>query len=311
MSLLKVKPYSKAEYFLKNSKHRWRLFIFLLPAFLYFVIFRYGPMYGILLAFKDYNYGLGIWGSHWVGLKYFLRFFDSYYFGVVIKNTLLINLIQILLFPLPVIFALCLNEIKNERFQKLVQTVTFIPHFIPTVIIVGMLLIFLDPNTGLFNMIISALDGEPQRFMGEPKYFYGVYIISGEWQHLGWNSIIYIAALSTVNTELYDAAHIDGASRFQRMIHINLPTIMPTIATLFILRMGSAMSIGFEKIYLMQNNLNLVNSEVIQTYVYKVGLLQSQFSFSTAIGLFNNVVELLLIIIVNYASRRIFEVDLF
>ena len=311
MSDLAAKIHSKTAYFIKRSKLRWRLYIFILPAFLYFAIFRYGPLYGVQLAFKDYNYGLGIWKSSWVGLKYFQRFFDSYYFGVVIKNTLLINLYQIILFPLPVIFALSLNEIGSLRYKKLVQTVAYIPHFIPAVIIVGMLLIFLDYNNGIVNYFIQALGGSPQRFMGEPKYFYGIYIASGEWQHLGWSSIIYIAALSGVNTELYDSAQIDGASRFQRVIHINLPAILPTVLTLFILRMGSAMSIGFEKIFLMQNNLNKSQSEVIQTYVYKVGLLQSQISFSIAIGLFNNVVELILLLMANFASKRMFEVDLF
>ena len=311
MSLIAAKFRYKAKRFLRLSKLRWRLYIFILPAFLYFAIFRYGPLYGVQLAFKDYNYGLGIWNSPWVGLKYFLRFFDSYYFNVVIKNTLLINLYQILLFPLPVIFALSLNELGNRRYKKLVQTVAYIPHFIPAVIIVGMILIFLDPNNGMVNMFIQALGGAPSRFMGEPKYFYGIYIFSGEWQHLGWSSIIYIAALSGVNTELYDAAHMDGANRFQRVIYINIPAILPTVLTLFILRMGSAMSIGFEKIYLMQNNLNMSHSEVIQTYVYKVGLLQSQISFSVAIGLFNNMVELILLLITNILSKKVFEVNLF
>ena len=310
MSGLAERSRSKIDYFLKRSKLRWRLFIFIIPAFLYFTIFRYGPMYGVQLAFKNFNFGQGIWNSPWIGLKNFTRFFDSFYFFTVMKNTLLINFYQILLFPLPVIFALALNDINNLRYKKLVQTVAYIPHFIPAVILVGMLLIFLDPNTGIVNMIISALGGEPQRFIGEPKYFYGIYIISGEWQHLGWNTIIYLAALSGVNAELYDAAYIDGASRFQRVLHINLPYITPTILTLFILRMESALSVGFEKIYLMQNNLNISQSEVIQTYVYKVGLLQSQYGFSTAIGLFNNVISLLLLLMVNYLSQKVFEVGL-
>jgi len=299
------------KYFLKHSKLRWRLYIFILPALLYFVIFRYGPMYGIQLAFKNYSFGLGIWGSPWVGFQNFMRFFNSFYFVTVIRNTLLINFYQILLFPLPVIFALALNDIDNLRYKKLVQTVAYIPHFIPAVILVGMILIFLDPKTGIINMFIKALGGAPQSFMAEPKYFYGIFIISGEWQNLGWSAIIYLAALAGVNVELYDAAYIDGASRFQRILHINLPTILPTILTLFILRMESVMSVSFEKVYLMQNNLNLMQSEVLQTYVYKVGLLQAQYGLSTAIGLFNNVIALILLLIVNRVSTKIFEVGLF
>lgn len=311
MSSLTERYRMQFKYFIKHAKLRWRLFVFILPAFLYFVIFRYGPMYGIQLAFKNFSFGLGIWGSPWVGFQNFTRFFNSFYFVTVLRNTLLINLYQILLFPLPIIFALALNDIDNPRYKKLVQTVAYIPHFIPAVILVGMLLIFLDPNSGIVNMFIKALGGTPQRFMGEPNYFYGIFIISGEWQNLGWSAIIYLAALAGVNIELYDAAYIDGASRFQRIIHINLPTILPTILTLFILRMESIMSVSFEKIFLMQNNLNLTQSEVIQTYVYKVGLLQTQYGLSTAIGLFNNVISLVLLLIVNYVSSKIFEVGLF
>ena len=267
-------------------------------------------MFGVQIAFKDFMPAEGIWGSQWVGFKHFEIFFKSYQFGRVITNTLRISLYSLVVgFPLPIVFALLLNTIRNMRFKKIVQTITYIPHFISVVVLVGILVQVLNPVTGLYGSIYRLFNGAgyPKNIMASPAAFTHLYVWSGIWQQLGWSSIIYVAALSNVDQELYEAAEIDGASRWKRVLHIDLPSILPTIAILLILRAGSIMSVGFEKVYLMQNNLNLMQSEVISTYVYKVGMAAGggNFSYASAIGLFNSIINCTLLVFVNAVSRKL------
>lgn len=289
----------------KNLLLNWQLYVFLLPAFTYFTIFHYIPMYGVQIAFKDFYANLGIVGSPWIGFEHFERFFNSYYFWRLLKNTIILSAYGLILFPLPIIFALALNELKNGPFKKWSQTLTYAPHFISVVVVVGMLVAFLDPVTGLVNHIVVTLGGEPIRFLTDPDWFRHIYVWSGQWQSLGWGTIIYLAALAGVNPELHEAARVDGATRIQRIIHINIPSIFPTIVVLFILNIGSFMSIGFEKVLLMQNSLNAETSDIIQTFVYQTGLIEGQYSFAAAIGLFDSVINIILLVLVNYLARRV------
>lgn len=271
---------------------------------LYLLVFNYGPLYGIQIAFKDFYANLGIWDSPWVGFKHFERFFDSYYFGRLLKNTLSLSLYNLLLFPLPVIFALMLNELKNEKFKKLNQTLTYAPYFISIVVVVGMMIILLDGQTGLINHILNALGIKSQNFLTDPNWFRHIYVWSGQWQGLGWGTIVYLAALAGVNPELHEAAKIDGASRMQRIVHINIPSIMPTIIVLFILSLGSFMSTGFEKVLLLSNSLNAATSDIIQKYVYEIGLIDGQYSFAAAIGLFESMINVVLIVGANFITKK-------
>lgn len=285
-------------------KINWQLYVLLSPALLYFLIFKYYPMYGVQIAFKDFRAVDGILGSKWVGFKHFQNFFDSYYFWTLIKNTLGINLYALALFPISIIVALSLNELRDGRFKKIAQTITYAPHFISVVVFCGMIIAFLDPETGIVNNVLKWLGFEPIRFMESPAWFKSIYVWSNEWQNLGWGAIIYLAALAGIDPLLHEAAKVDGATRLQRIWHINLPGIMPTIIILLILNMGNLMSIGFEKILLLQNDLNLDSSQVIQTYVYNAGLLHGQYSYSTAVGLFNSVVNFILLVTFNQLARR-------
>lgn len=295
----------------KSLLLNWQLYILILPVVVYYIVFHYLPMYGIQIAFKDFIANKGIMDSPWVGFKHFERFFNSYYFERLLKNTILISLYTLALsFPIPIILALMLNEVKAERFKKMVQTITYAPHFLSVVVIVGMLFLFLNPSTGIINHIIMALGFESIPFMTSPGWFKTLYVLSDVWQTMGWSSIIYLAALSGVDNQLHEAATIDGASKLQRIWHINIPTIAPTIVILLILNLGSVMSVGFEKVFLMQNNLNLSSSDVISTYVYRTGILDSQFSFSAAVGLFNSIINFALLVIVNYIARRVNETSL-
>lgn len=289
----------------KSFLRNWQLYAFLSPIVIYLFIFHYIPMYGVQIAFKDFYANLGIFGSPWAGFEHFERFFNSYYFWRLLKNTLLIGLYQLLLFPLPIIFALSLNELKNGMFKKWTQTLTYAPHFISTVVVVGMIFAFLDPITGLVNNVITALGGEAIPFLTSPEWFRHIYVWSGEWQSLGWGAIIYLAALAGVNPELHEAAKIDGASRFQRIIYINIPSIMPVVVVMFILQIGNFMSVGFEKILLMKNSLNADTSEVIQTFVYETGLLEGQYSYGAAVGLFDSIVNIILLISANWIARKV------
>lgn len=292
--------------------HCWQLYVMLLPTILYFILFHYLPIFGVQIAFRDYNAMKGIWHSDWVGLKHFTRFVTSVQFKTLLTNTLKLSLTSLAVgFPLPIIFALILNEVKSPKLKKVVQNVTYAPHFISTVVVVSMVTMFLSPSTGIINYAFQALGGKTTDFMGKAEAFVAIYVISGQWQNLGWNAIIYVAALSSVDTQLYDAAKIDGANRFQKIWNIDVPTILPTAVTLLILNCGSILSVGYEKTYLMQNSLNLSASEIISTYVYKVGLVNAQYSYTAAIGLFNSVVNVCLLIIVNTIAKKISDTSLF
>lgn len=290
-------------------KH-WQYYMFMAPAVIYYLIFHYYPMYGLQIAFKDFVAFQGIWGSPWVGFDHFTRFMNSYYFWDLMWNTLAINFYQLLLFPVSIIVALSMNELKDGLYKRTVQTVTYAPHFISVVVMSGMILIFLHPNNGIINNIITAFGFEPIKFMTEPGWFKSIFVLSGEWQQLGWGAIIYLAALSGIDPQLHEAAKVDGASRLQRIWHINLPGILPTIVILLILNFGNFMAIGFEKIYLLQNQLNMESSDVIQTYVYRSGIQQAQYSFSTAVGLFNSLINFAFLILFNWIARKTTESSL-
>ncbi|WP_249316627.1 ABC transporter permease subunit [Bacillus sp. FJAT-50079] len=288
----------------RRMKINWQLYLLLTPAIIYFLVFKYYPMYGVQIAFKDFRAIDGILGSEWVGFEHFVRFFKSHYFWELIKNTLGINLYALALFPISIIVALSLNELRDGKFKKIAQTITYAPHFISVVVFVGMIIAFLDPATGIINNFIQTIGFKPISFMTEPAWFKSIFVWSNEWQNLGWGAIIYLAALAGVDPQLHEAAKVDGATRLQRIFHVNLPSILPTIIILLILNMGSMMSIGFEKILLMQNPLNLDSSRVIQTYVYDAGLLHGQYSYSTAVGLFNSVINFIILIFFNRVARR-------
>lgn len=295
---------------LKLAKTK-QLWIFAIPAFLITLIFSYGPMYGVLIAFKDYISAIGILESPWVGFKHFQRFFDSYYFWDLIKNTLGISVYSLAVgFPLPIILALALNELRDGRFKKFTQTVTYAPNFISVVVICGMVIAFLTPSTGIINHLRAFLGLERISFMTDPKWFKTVYVLSGVWQGTGWGSVIYLAALSGVDTQLHEAATVDGATRLQRIWYINIPTIIPTMVILLIMNLGSLMSMGYEKILLLQNALNMDSSNVIATFVYKQGLLEGQYSFASAVGLFNAAINAFLLITVNKISRKVSQTSL-
>src|SRR5690606_14753485 len=285
----------------------WGLYLLLLPAVVLLLLFTYKPMYGVIIAFKDYNPSLGITGSPWAGFKYFEKFFNSYQFEVTLKNTLYISLYSFATFPIPIIFALLVNQLRHNMYRRFFQTVTYMPHFISTVVLVGIMMILLSPGNGLIGNIYRLFGAEAPNLMGSAGLFSSLYVWSDVWQQTGWNSIIYLAALSAISPSLYEAAKVDGASRWQMVRMIDLPMLMPTAITLLILRIGGLLGVGFEKVYLMQNNLNISGSEVLSTYVYKIGLLSAQYSFSSAINLFNTIINLILLITVNQISRKYSE----
>lgn len=290
----------------RNWRMNWDMYVLILPLLVYFIIFRYAPMYGIQIAFRKYRAAQGIFGSPWVGFDHFVRFFNNYQFQQTITNTLRLSLLSLALgFLPPIILALLLNQMDNQKFRKTVQTVSYLPHFISTVVMVSILFIFLSPVSGPFNKLLGLFGMDPVNFMGSPNLFPWVYVISGIWQSTGYAAILYIASLTSVSSEYYEAAMVDGANKFQRMIYIELPFLIPMITTMFILNAGRIMSVGYEKVFLMQTPLNLKTSEIISTYVYKVGFINSDFSYSTAVNLFNNVINLALILIVNRITARI------
>lgn len=296
---------------LRKIKKNWQLYLIILPSLIYLVIFKYAPMMGVQIAFKNYMVTKGIWGSDWVGLKQFVDFFHLPIFWKIIKNTMQISLFSLIVgFPAPIILALALNELKNGIFKRSVQLVTFAPYFISTVIMVSIIMLFLSPQLGFVHFLVQYFGFPDVNIMSKPEYFKAVYVLSDVWQFTGYAAVIYIAALAGVDPHLYEAAKVDGASRFQKMLHIDLPGIMPTAVVLLILNVGQIMNVGFEKVYLMQNNINYSTSEVISTYVYKMGLVGANFSFSAAVGLFNSVVNLLLLILVNYIARKNSETSL-
>lgn len=293
-----------------RMKKNWELYLMILPVVAYFILFQYLPMYGVQIAFKDFLAVKGIWGSPWIGLKHFMRFFRSYQFPVLIRNTIGISVYEILVgFPFPIILALIINEMRNGRFKNITQTATYAPHFLSVVVLCGMVVESLSA-TGIVNSVVQSFGGTPVYFMTEPSWFKTIYVFSGIWQNSGYDSIIYIAALAGIDVQLYEAAVVDGASKFKRLIHITLPGIVPTATIMFILKMGRIMSVGFTKVFLLQNDLNLSSSEVISTYVYKKGLLGSEFSFASAVDLFNAVINLVLLVTVNKISKKVGETSL-
>ena len=289
----------------------YQLYLLLLPTILYFIVFKYIPMYGVQIAFKDYIVTKGIMESPWVGFNHFQRFFNSPDFLMVLKNTLGISLYSLLVnFPMPIIIALLLNQLNSKRYKKWVQTVIYVPNFISTVVMVGMILVFFSPRAGIINKFIELFGGQSIFFMGKSDYFKSIFVLSGVWQTTGWGTIIYLAALAGISTDLHEAAIVDGANKWHRIIYIDIPGILPTVITLLILNTGSILSVGFEKVYLMQNSINRITSEVISTYVYKQGLLSAQFSYSTAVGLFDALVNLVILVLVNKLARRFSETSL-
>ena len=284
----------------------------ILPVTVYYIIFAYVPMYGVQIAFKDYNIKKGIWDSAWVGLKHFNRFFSSYNFKQLLGNTLGISVYSLVVgFPIPIVFALLLNYLEHTRLKKFIQMVSYAPHFISTVVMCGMLSIFLASNTGIINVLRQHLGLESVNFLANPDWYKSIHVWSGVWQGMGWNAIIYISALAGVDYEMHEAAIVDGATKLQRIIHIDLPSIKSTIMMLLVLEFGKLMNVGFEKVYLLQNSLNKSGASVISTYVYELGLLKADYSFSTAVGLFNSVINVILLVSANMLSKKFAEESLF
>ena len=295
---------------LKKNLYRCRLlYLMILPSLITVFIFHYIPIYGVQIAFKDYRSSLGILGSEWVGLKYFIEFINYPYFEKVMVNTIRISLVCLCTFPIPIIFSIMLNELRSSKVKKVSQMITYAPHFVSTVVVCSMLMLFLDKD-GLINNIIAFFGGERVSYLSVPSAFAPIYAISDLWQGLGWGTIIYLATLAGISVELVEAAKIDGAGRMQTIWHVHLPYLKPTIITLFILKMGSLISVGFEKVFLLQNPLNMDASSVISTYVYEVGIINHQYSYSSAIGLFNNIINIILLVIANTVSKKVAETSL-
>lgn len=290
-------------------KNKW-LILMALPVVAWYILFHYVPMYGVIIAFKQFSPIKGIWGSEWIGLKHFYDFFNSVSAWRVIRNTLLINFYQLIFgFPAPIILALLMNEIKNKLFKKTIQTITYLPHFVSTVVICGMIIDFFAKN-GLINDLIASFGGPRTLFLVEAGWFRSIYVGTGIWQGVGWGSIIYLAALTAIDTELYEAVTIDGAGRWKQFVHITLPGIAPTIVILLIMNIGRMMSEGFEKIILLYNPSTYETADIISSYVYRRGLVEANYGFSAAVGLFNTLVNLILIVAANYTSRKVNETSL-
>ncbi|WP_028609359.1 ABC transporter permease [Paenibacillus harenae] len=293
-------------------KRDYQLWMMIAPAIAVIFIFNYIPMYGVQLAFRDYHFSKGLTGGDWQGLFYFKQFIDSYLFTDLLKNTFFISLTTIVVgFPAPIILALILNQIRRKKMKQLMQTTVYLPHFISIIVLVGMLNVLLSPETGIVGHIMKSIGLGHINLLASTSTFIPTYVLSDIWQHCGWNSIIYLAALSTVDPQLYDSAKIDGAGRWQTIRYIDFPALVPTIVILFILSMGNILSTGFEKIFLMQNALNLPVSEVIATYVYKIGIISNQFSYASAIGLFNTLVNFIFLFAMNAISKRVSNTSLF
>ena len=294
----------------KDLKRNKTIYLLLLPAVSYYLIFHYYPMYGAQIAFKSFSPGKGIVGSPWVGFQHFNSFFNSYYLGRIIRNTISINLYDLIFgFPAPIILALLLNEVKNSSFRRSIQTTTYLPHFISTVVLCGIVLDFTS-REGLFNNVIGLFGIEPIMFMTEPSWFQPIYVSSGIWQEVGWGSIIYLASLMNADQELFEAAKIDGANRFQQIIHIAIPCILPTIVIMLILRMGRMMSVGSDKILLLYNPAIYEKADVISTFVYRKGLVEFSYSYASAVGLFNSIINFILLVTCNRISRNLTESSL-
>ncbi len=295
---------------IRQVKQNWILYLMMIPVLVYFIVYCYVPMYGITLAFKKWNSKLGIIGSQWIGLTHFKRFFSGYNFKNLLGNTLGISLYNVVVsFPLPIILALLLHYLEIKPLKKVVQMVSYAPHFLSTVIIASILILFCDTN-GFFNVIAGFFGAEPVNLLAKPELFKHIYVWSDVWASVGWGAIIYIAALSGVDQQMHEAAIVDGANKLQRMLKVDLPTITPTIVMMLILKMGSVMSLGFEKAFLLQNDLNLRSSQIIATYVYELGLIKADYAFSTAVGLFNNVINAILVVSANAFSKKVLKESL-
>lgn len=296
---------------LNTFKRDYQLWIMILPALAVLVIFNYIPMYGIQLAFREFDFSKGLTGGDWKGLMYFKQFTDGYMFWTLIKNTVRISLTSILLgFPAPIFLALLFNQIKNATAKRALQTTVYLPHFISTVVMVGMMVVLLSPNTGIVGLLMKSIGLGNINLLGETSTFVPVYVGTDIWQHAGWGSIIYLAALASVDSQLYDACKIDGAGKWQTMWHVDIPVLIPTIIVLFVLSMGNVLNTGFEKIFLMQNGLNIPVSEVIATYVYKIGIISNQYSLSSAIGLFNTLINFFFLVSMNIISKKFADISL-
>ncbi|MCI8924836.1 MAG: sugar ABC transporter permease [Lachnospiraceae bacterium] len=309
------KPRTKQNCFQAACRYIWRykyLYLLLVPAVLYFLIFHYIPMYGVIISFKDYSFKKGILGSDWVGFENFIYMFKLNDFYRVFRNSFFLSFLRLVFeFPVPIIIALLLNEISSKRFKKLTQTAIYLPHFISWAVIGGILVNFLSPTWGVVNNIIQSLGFEPIFFLGNPKYFRPTAVVSSIWKEAGWGTIIYLAAITGIDMEQYEAATVDGANRWQRLIYITLPNIKTTIILMLILRMGSIMSNGFEQIFTLQNTQNLSVSEVFETYTYRVGLLGGRFSFATTVGLFASVISMIFLLTTNFISKKMGEETIF
>jgi putative aldouronate transport system permease protein len=287
-------------------KHEWQLWLFILPTVVFFLIYHYVPMYGIVIAFKRYSVARGIFESPWVGMLYFSRFFNSRMFGELMANTIILSFYQLLVsFPFPLFLALMLNHNTRKKFGHTVQTITYAPHFISIVVLAGMLFLFGSPSSGMVNVIIKKLGGDIVNFMGDPKWFRHLFVWSNVWQHTGYNTIIFLASLTAIDPTHYEAATLDGANKLQKIWSIDLPAIMPTVITLLLLNVGRMLNVDTQKALVMQTATNVATSEIIGTYVYKVGLIDAQFSYSTAINLFQTVVNIIILVVVNQASKRL------
>lgn len=309
-----VTVYRKKTPFQKNMiaiLRCWQVYVMVLPALVWVILFAYKPMYGVLIAFKDYKMKKGIMGSPWCGLDNFRRLFDSYWFPITVKNTLTLSLLSLVLgFPLPIILALMLNELKSEGIRRTIQTVSYAPHFISTVVMCSMIILFLSPTSGVLGRAIATVSGSKDPLMTKGPAFKWIYVLSGVWQGVGWSSIIFTAALAGVDKSLLEAADIDGATRLQKIWYVNVPVLIPTVVIMLILQCGSLLSVGYEKVYLLQYDNTLTYSEVISTYTYKVGLIDADFAFSTAVGVLNSVVNSVILIIVNTISRKVSDTAL-
>lgn len=290
---------------MKRVASTWQLYVLLTPALIYIAVFKYWPMYGVQIAFRNYNPVDGFLGSPWIGLANFQRFVSSFQFERVLENTVWLAVLGLLIaFPVPIVLALLVNQLQAKRFKQLTQTVLYSPAFISTVVVVGMMFVLLSPRSGLINNALQLFGGQPVFFMGSADWFRPVYVVSDIWQQAGFSMVVYLAALTSIDPALHDAAKVDGANKLQRIRHIDIPGIMPVITVLFILAIGNLLNVGFEKALLMQTNLNTQTSEIVQTYVYHAGLQQAQFSYSAAIGLFNSLLNLALLVTFNWVARR-------
>ena len=302
----------KKKSFIEKMRGNWDLLLFCLPGMIFTIIYHYIPIYGVQVAFRNYKPKKGIWGSDWVGLKNFARFFNGADWWVLVRNTMILSVYSLAAgFPMAVLLALMLNSFRHTKYRKVIQTVTYAPNFISTIVMCGMLILFLSPRVGVVNNIIRAFGGTPINFMAEISMWRHIYVWSGVWQGMGWSSVIYFAALAGVSPEYHEAAIVDGATKFQRVLHIDFPFLVPTMTMILIMNMGSILSVGFEKVYALQNDLNLPVSDVISTYTYRYGIIKSDISYSSAVGLMNNIINSILLITVNFITGKVSDNALF